>query len=189
MCSDQHVKYQMSRGFPLTISLLLDYHVKRYYTHTWSYFLLFGPNVSFNSAISSSMWLCNLVIASLSSFHLTILYLKLIICSTVSTDAVPVPPVTSGSVGSRKDCWLLILLTEMAGVTDWSVLAAGALLWQPDTALYCCAVNDSDGRWVGRPESLYLRRFQLSSSICIIYPRLLWQCLRCLTAPTRRLVE
>ena len=25
MCSDQHVKYWMSRGFPLTSSLLLDY--------------------------------------------------------------------------------------------------------------------------------------------------------------------
>ena len=33
MCSDQHVKYQMPRGFPSTSSLLLDYHVKQY-THT-----------------------------------------------------------------------------------------------------------------------------------------------------------
>ena len=32
MCSDQHVKYRMPRGFPLTSSLLLDYHVKQY-TH------------------------------------------------------------------------------------------------------------------------------------------------------------
>ena len=38
MCSDQHVKYWMPRGFPLTNSLLLDYHVKQYihtYTHTY----------------------------------------------------------------------------------------------------------------------------------------------------------
>ena len=33
MCSDQHVKYRMPRGFPLTSSLLLDYHFKQY-THT-----------------------------------------------------------------------------------------------------------------------------------------------------------
>ena len=33
MCSDQHVKYRMPRGFPSTSSLLLDYHVKQY-THT-----------------------------------------------------------------------------------------------------------------------------------------------------------
>ena len=34
MCSDQHVKYRMPRGFPLTSSLLLDYHVKQYiHTH------------------------------------------------------------------------------------------------------------------------------------------------------------
>ena len=30
MCSDQHVKYWMRRGFPLISSLLLDYHVKQY---------------------------------------------------------------------------------------------------------------------------------------------------------------
>ena len=29
MCSDQHVKYRMPRGFPFTTSLLLDYHVKQ----------------------------------------------------------------------------------------------------------------------------------------------------------------
>ena len=41
MCSDQHVKYWMPRGFPSTSSLLLDYHVKQYrrtrkseHTHT-----------------------------------------------------------------------------------------------------------------------------------------------------------
>ena len=28
MCSDQHVKYQMPRGFPLTSSLLLDYDIR-----------------------------------------------------------------------------------------------------------------------------------------------------------------
>ena len=33
MCSDQHVKYQMSRGFPLTSSLLLDYQVKQTYIY------------------------------------------------------------------------------------------------------------------------------------------------------------
>ena len=36
MYSDQHVKYRIPRGFPLTSSLLLDYHVKQYiqqYTH------------------------------------------------------------------------------------------------------------------------------------------------------------
>ena len=33
MCSDQHVKYRIPRGFPLTSSLLLDYHVKQH-THT-----------------------------------------------------------------------------------------------------------------------------------------------------------
>ena len=30
MCSDQHVKYPMPCGFPLTSSFLLDYHVKHY---------------------------------------------------------------------------------------------------------------------------------------------------------------
>ena len=30
MCSDQHVKYLMRRGFSLISSLLLDYHVKQY---------------------------------------------------------------------------------------------------------------------------------------------------------------
>ena len=30
MYSDQHVKYRMSRGFPLTRSLLLDYQIKQY---------------------------------------------------------------------------------------------------------------------------------------------------------------
>ena len=34
MCSDQHVKYRMPRGFPSTSSLLLDYHGKQY-THTY----------------------------------------------------------------------------------------------------------------------------------------------------------
>ena len=29
MCSDQHVKYMMPRGFPTTSSFLLDYHVKQ----------------------------------------------------------------------------------------------------------------------------------------------------------------
>ena len=29
MCSDQHVKYRMPCGFPLTSSLLLDFHVKQ----------------------------------------------------------------------------------------------------------------------------------------------------------------
>ena len=28
MCSDQHVKYWMPGGFPLTSSLLMDYHIK-----------------------------------------------------------------------------------------------------------------------------------------------------------------
>ena len=36
MCSDQHVKYWMPREFPLTGSLLLDYHVKQY-IHTYTY--------------------------------------------------------------------------------------------------------------------------------------------------------
>ena len=30
MCSDQHVKYWIPRGFPMTSSLLLNYHVKQY---------------------------------------------------------------------------------------------------------------------------------------------------------------
>ena len=30
MCSDQHVKYRIIHGFPLTSSLLLDYHIKQY---------------------------------------------------------------------------------------------------------------------------------------------------------------
>ena len=30
MCSDQHVKYQMSRGFPQTSNLLLDEYNKQY---------------------------------------------------------------------------------------------------------------------------------------------------------------
>ena len=30
MCSDQHIKYWMSRGFPPTSSLLFDHHVKQY---------------------------------------------------------------------------------------------------------------------------------------------------------------
>ena len=33
MCSDQHVKYRVPRGFPLTSSSLLDYHVKTICTH------------------------------------------------------------------------------------------------------------------------------------------------------------
>ena len=33
MCSDQHVKYWMPPGFPLTSSLLFDNHIKQY-THT-----------------------------------------------------------------------------------------------------------------------------------------------------------
>ena len=37
MCSDQHVKYRMPRGFPLTSSLLLDYHVKQYTQQTQTY--------------------------------------------------------------------------------------------------------------------------------------------------------
>ena len=37
MCSDQHVKYWMPRGFSLTSNLLLDYHVKQY-THTHAHF-------------------------------------------------------------------------------------------------------------------------------------------------------
>ena len=45
MCSDQHVKYRMSRGFPLTSSLLLDYCVKQYihihkHAHIRSYILV-----------------------------------------------------------------------------------------------------------------------------------------------------
>ena len=35
MCSDQHVKYWMPLWFPLTSSLLLDYHVKQY-IHTYT---------------------------------------------------------------------------------------------------------------------------------------------------------
>ena len=35
LCSDQHVKYRMPRGFPLTSCLLLDYHSKQYiHVHT-----------------------------------------------------------------------------------------------------------------------------------------------------------
>ena len=45
MCSDQHVKYRMPREFPLTNSLLLDYHVEQY-THThWKsicYYFMFS---------------------------------------------------------------------------------------------------------------------------------------------------
>ena len=36
MCSDQHVKYQMSCEFPLTSSLLLDYHTRQC-THTYTH--------------------------------------------------------------------------------------------------------------------------------------------------------
>ena len=36
MCSDQHVKYRMPHGFPLTASLLLNYHVEQY-IHTYIY--------------------------------------------------------------------------------------------------------------------------------------------------------
>ena len=39
MCSDQHVKERMPRGFPLTSSLLLDYHDKQY-THTSQHAIL-----------------------------------------------------------------------------------------------------------------------------------------------------
>ena len=39
MCSGQHVKYWMPRGFPLTSSLLLDYHLKQH-TRTYSWDLL-----------------------------------------------------------------------------------------------------------------------------------------------------
>ena len=35
ICSDQHVKYRMPRGFLLNSSLLLDYHVKQY-IHTYT---------------------------------------------------------------------------------------------------------------------------------------------------------
>ena len=34
MCSDQHVKHWIAGGFPLTSSLLLDYHVKITHTYT-----------------------------------------------------------------------------------------------------------------------------------------------------------
>ena len=34
-CSAQHVKYRMPRGFPLTSSVLLDYHVKQYIHIAW----------------------------------------------------------------------------------------------------------------------------------------------------------
>ena len=30
VCSDQHVKYHMPSGFPLTIRLLFDYRIKQY---------------------------------------------------------------------------------------------------------------------------------------------------------------
>ena len=39
MCSDQHVKYWMPRGFPSTSSLPLDYHVKQYtHAHAHKYY-------------------------------------------------------------------------------------------------------------------------------------------------------
>ena len=41
MCSDQHIKYQMLRGFLLTCSLPLDYHVKQY-THTHTLLIIDG---------------------------------------------------------------------------------------------------------------------------------------------------
>ena len=41
MCSDQHVKYQMLRGFPFTSSLLLDYHVKQR-IHSCKHSLIFS---------------------------------------------------------------------------------------------------------------------------------------------------
>ena len=44
MCSDQHVKYRMPRGFPLTSSLLLDYHVKQY-THAYLFALCYCLNL------------------------------------------------------------------------------------------------------------------------------------------------
>ena len=37
MCSDQHVKYWMPRGFHLSSSLLLDYHIKTIHTHIHTY--------------------------------------------------------------------------------------------------------------------------------------------------------
>ena len=43
MCSDQHVKYWMPRRFPLTTSLLLDYHAKQY-IHTPSLLMLYFPH-------------------------------------------------------------------------------------------------------------------------------------------------
>ena len=36
MCSDQHVKCRMPRGFPLTSSLLLDYHIQCIHIHTYN---------------------------------------------------------------------------------------------------------------------------------------------------------
>ena len=42
MCSDQHVKYRMPRGFLLSSSLLLDYHVKQY-IHITQVFILLWP--------------------------------------------------------------------------------------------------------------------------------------------------
>ena len=43
MCSDQHVKYRMSRRFSLTSSLLLNYHVNQYILIITVYIDYFSP--------------------------------------------------------------------------------------------------------------------------------------------------
>ena len=57
MCSNQHIKYQMPRGFSLTISLLLDYHIKQY-THadTFTYaYRCCATKTNFSSKTNDSL--------------------------------------------------------------------------------------------------------------------------------------
>ena len=69
MCSDHHVKYWMPRGFLLTSSLLLDYHVKQY-IHTYMYFIY-------------SIWYMYVVIRPKQSMSLNLYQRVIQICPTL----------------------------------------------------------------------------------------------------------
>ena len=60
MCSDQHVKYGMPYGFPLTSSLLLDYHIKQHiHTHQHDNVVAQLPDklhICLNSYHADVMW-------------------------------------------------------------------------------------------------------------------------------------
>ena len=55
-CSDQQVKYRMPHGFPLTSSLLLDYHIKQYTYTSETIFIqdIFTPALAVISLLMTS---------------------------------------------------------------------------------------------------------------------------------------